>query len=103
MQAVSGRLRRSWAALERRIGDAARPSLLRWEALPGQVQVGLTFPVMALALFGFHVAVFSLSATRSLFYALFWAVPATAIVYVATRAEAAKRMQGRPPDPPGDD
>jgi hypothetical protein len=103
VQAVRGRLRRSWAALERRVGEATRPSLLRWEALPGQVQVGLTFPVMAVALFGFHIVVFDLSATRSLFYALFWAAPATAIVYVATRAEAAKRLQDRPPDPPGDE
>ena len=35
VHAGSGPLRRSWTALERRIGDATRPALLRWEALPG--------------------------------------------------------------------
>jgi hypothetical protein len=47
--------------------------------------------------------VFNLAATRSLFYALFWAIPATAIIFVATRAEAAKRQQNRPPEAPVDE
>jgi hypothetical protein len=71
---------------------------MRWEALPGQVQVGITYPVTAVLLFVFHVVVFNLSAVRSAFYALFWAVMATGIVYVATHAEAAKRARNRPPD-----
>jgi hypothetical protein len=103
VQVVSGRLRRSWSALERRIDDATRPTMVRWEALTGQVQVAITFPIMTVLLFGFHVEVFNLSATRSLFYALFWAIPATAIVFVATRAEAAKRGPNRPPEPPSDE
>jgi hypothetical protein len=77
--------------------------MMRWETLPGQVQVGITFPVMTVLLFFFHVIVFNLAATRSLFYALFWAIPATAIIFVATRAEAAKRQQNRPPEPPVDE
>jgi hypothetical protein len=77
--------------------------MLRWEALPGQVQVGITFPVMTVLLFFFHVIVFNLATTRSLFYALFWAIPATAIIFIATRAEAAKRLQGRLPAPPDDE
>lgn len=90
-------LRRAWAAFEHRIAEGTRPALLRWEALPGQVQVGITYPVTAVLLFIFHVVVFDLSAVRSAFYALFWAVMATAIVYVATHAEAAKRARERPP------
>jgi hypothetical protein len=96
-------LRRAWAVFEHRIGEATRPSMLRWEALPGQVQVFITYPVTAVLLFGFHIFVFNLSAVRSGFYALFWAIPATAIVYIATKAEAAKRVRERPPDPPGDE
>ncbi len=90
-------LHRAWAAFEQRIATATRPTLMRWEALPGQVQVGITYPVTAMLLFVFHVVVFDLSAVRSAFYALFWAVMATAIVYVATHAEAAKRARDRPP------
>jgi hypothetical protein len=91
-------LPRAWAAFEHRIAEVTRPTLLRWEALPGQVQVGITYPVTAVLLFIFHVVVFNLSAVRSGFYALFWAIMATAIVYVATHAEAAKRARDRPPD-----
>ena len=97
MYAGRNPLRRGWSAFEHRIAEATRPSMIRWEALPGQVQVGITFPIMTLLLFGFHVVVFNLSAVRSAFYALFWAVMATAIVYVATHAEAAKRARDRPP------
>jgi hypothetical protein len=77
--------------------------MLRWEALPGQVQVFITYPVMVALLFPFHVIVFNLAAFRSFFYALFWGIPATAIVYVATRAEAAKRQQAAHREPPPDD
>lgn len=74
-----------------------RPALLRWEELPGQVQVFVTYPVMVALLFPFHVIVFDLAWVRSLFYAFFWGIPATAIVYIATRAEAAKRQRQGPP------
>jgi NADH:ubiquinone oxidoreductase subunit 3 (subunit A) len=80
------------------VSDRTRPALLRWEALPGQVQVFVTYPVMVALLFPFHVIVFDLAWVRSLFYALFWGIPATAIVYVATRAEAAKRHPQPPPE-----
>jgi hypothetical protein len=89
--------RRWWAAFERRVYDGTRPALLRWEALPGQVQVFVTYPITVALLFPFHVVVFHLAWVRSLFYAFFWGIPATAIVYIATRAEAAKRH------PPGRD
>jgi hypothetical protein len=88
--------RRWWAAFERWLADRTRPALMRWEALPGQVQVFITYPVTVALLFPFHVIVFNLAWVRSLFYALFWGVPATAIVYIATRAEAAKRRQTGP-------
>ena len=98
MRAGRNPLRRAWVAFEHRVAETTRPALMHWEALPGQVQVGITYPVTAVLLFAFHVVVFDLSAVRSAFYALFWAVMATAIVYVATHAEAAKRARDRPPD-----
>jgi hypothetical protein len=83
------------------VSDRTRPALLRWEALPGQVQVFATYPVMVALLFPFHVIVFDLAWVRSLFYALFWGIPATAIVYIATHAEAAKRRrEQQPPEAP---
>jgi hypothetical protein len=96
---LARRPRRWWAGFERWVSDRTRPALLRWEALPGQVQVFVTYPVMVALLFPFHVIVFDLAWVRSLFYALFWGIPATAIVYIATRAEAAKRH----PRPPRDE
>jgi hypothetical protein len=100
VQVVSGPLRRSWTALERRIGDATRPALMRWEKLPGHLQFLLTLPVAVVLLFCFHVVVFNLSAFRSFFYAIFWGIPVTLIVVAASRNEAAKRMRAREPDPP---
>jgi hypothetical protein len=32
--------------------------------------------------------------TRSFFYGVFWAIPATAAVVIATKTEAAKRRHG---------
>jgi hypothetical protein len=95
LASLPGRL---WSEFERRVSDATRPYMIRWEGLPGQVQVGVTFPIMVVVLFVIHLVAFNLSATRSLFYAVFWAIPATAIVYIATRTEAAKRAQNRPPE-----
>jgi hypothetical protein len=80
--------------------NRTRPALVRWESLPGQVQVFITYPVTVALLFPFHVIVFDLAWERSLFYALFWGIPATAIVSIATRAEAAKRRSQNPPRPP---
>jgi len=98
VHAASRLPRRWWGAFERWVSDRTRPALLRWEQLPGQVQVFVTYPVMVALLFPFHVIVFDLAWVRSLFYALFWGIPATAIVFIATRAEAAKRRQQEPPE-----
>jgi hypothetical protein len=100
VQAVSGRLRRSREALERRIADATRPALVRWESLPGHVQFLVTLPVAVVLLFFFHVIVFNLSAFRSFFYAIFWGIPVTLIVVAASRNEAAKLARAREGAPP---
>jgi hypothetical protein len=65
--------------------------LLAWESLPGPAQILAAFPVLAVVFFLFHFGLLGLSATRSLFYGVFWAVPGTAAVVIATKTEAAKR------------
>ena len=100
MDIVSAPFRRVADALGRlldRIGERLRPSLIRWEALPGPLQLGVTFPVITGAVFLLHWVFFNLSMTRSFFYGVFWAIPATAAVVVATKTEAAKRRHGGGP------
>jgi Kef-type K+ transport system membrane component KefB len=76
-------------------GGSAPPRLvLAWEGLSGPVQVVLSFPVLVVAFFLLHKGLFGLSTTRSLFYGVFWAIPGTAAVVVATKTEAAKRRHG---------
>ena len=91
---------RWWAGFEGWLGEAARPALVRWEALPGHVQFMATLPVAVVLLFFFHVIVFHLSAFRSFFYAVFWGIPVTIIVVAASRNEAVKRARARDGDPP---
>jgi hypothetical protein len=91
---------RWWAAFETWLADKTRPTLVRWEALPGQAQFMVTLPVAVVLLFFFHVIVFDLSAFRSFFYAVFWGIPVTLIVVAASRNESLKRSRGRNDDPP---
>jgi hypothetical protein len=98
---VSAPFRRIADVLRRvldRIGAQLQPSLIRWEALPGPMQLVLTFPVVTAAVFLLHLVFFNLSLTRSAFYGVFWAIPATAAVVIATKTEAAKRRHGGGPD-----
>lgn len=68
--------------------------LAAWESLPGPAQILVAYPVLTLVFFLFHFGLLGLSPTRSLFYGVFWAFPATAAVVVATKTEAAKRRHG---------
>jgi len=103
VHAVSDRMRRPWTAVERRIGDATRPALVRWEGLPGHVQFLVTLPVAVVLIFVFHIIVFNLTAFRSFFYALFWGIPVTLIVVAASRNESLKRSRAPEGDPPPDE
>ena len=49
---------------------------------------------MTAAVFLMHLAFLNLSVTRSFFYGVFWAIPGTAAVVIATKTEAAKRRHG---------
>ncbi len=65
--------------------------LLKWESLPGHVQVMICYPVLTVVLFIVHITVLRQPFARGLFYGFFWAVPATFLIVIATRTEAAKR------------
>jgi hypothetical protein len=72
--------------------------LAAWESLPGPAQILVAYPVLTLVFFLFHFGLLGLSPTRSLFYGVFWAVPGTAAVVIATKTEAAKRQNAGGPD-----
>jgi len=94
---VSAPFRRVKDALGRlsdRIGRRLQPTLIRWEGLSGPAQLVIAFPVITVAVFLLHLAFLNLSVTRSFFYGVFWAIPATAAVVIATKTEAAKRRHG---------
>ncbi|HEX3329295.1 MAG TPA: hypothetical protein VHS27_05190 [Gaiellales bacterium] len=86
---------RWWAAFEGWLAEKTRPTLVRWEALPGQAQFMVTLPVAVVLLFFLHVIAFHLSPFRSFFYALFWGIPFALIVVAASRNESLKRGRGR--------
>jgi hypothetical protein len=65
--------------------------LLAWEALPGQTQAAIAFPVLFLLLFLLHITLFNQPFLRSVLYGIFWSVLGTYAVVMASRTEAAKR------------
>jgi hypothetical protein len=79
-------------------GKAAPRALAAWESLPGPAQILIAYPVLAVVFFLFHFGPLGLSPTRSAFYGVFWAVPGTAAVVIATKTEVAKRQHGGGPD-----
>ena len=101
MHVVSAPFRRLTEALGRtldRTGRWMEPALVRWEGLSGPAQLVVTFPVVTGAVFLLHLAFLNLSVTRSFFYGVFWAIPGTAAVVIATKTEAARRRHGGGPD-----
>ena len=79
-----------------RTGSSPPRLILAWESLSGPVQILVSFPLLGVVVFLIHCGPFGLSATRSLFYGVVWAIPATAAVVIATKTEAAKRRHGGP-------
>jgi hypothetical protein len=57
------------------------------------VQAAIAFPALVLLLFLLHVTLFLQPVTRSVLYGIFWAIPGTYLVVIATRTEAAKRAR----------
>ena len=66
--------------------------IVRWEELHVGAQVAVTFVVSTLVLWAVHILLLNQPVGRGFVYGLFWAVPVTAIVVLATRTERARRM-----------
>jgi len=70
-----------------------RPSLIvRWEELHVSAQVAVAFVVATLVLWAIHILLLNQPLGRGFVYGLFWAVPVTAIVVLATRTERSRRI-----------
>ena len=89
-------MHRGWRSVP--AGSTPPRLLAAWESLPGPAQILVAYPLLTVVFFLLHVGPFGLSPTRSLFYGVFWAVPGTAAVVIATKTEAAKRRHGGGPD-----
>ena len=68
--------------------------LLAWERLPGMVQFLLAMPVTAVLLFLLHLGPLNQPLLRAAFYGVFWAIPASAAIALASQNEARKRERG---------
>jgi hypothetical protein len=65
--------------------------LLAWERLPGRAQFMIALPVTAVLLFLLHLGPLNQPLARATFYGIFWAIPASAAIALASQNEARKR------------
>jgi len=72
---------------------------VRWEELHVGVQIALAFVISTLVLWVGHILLLNQPLGRGFLYGVFWAVPLTAIIVGATRAERAKRLRAEGRDP----
>ncbi len=72
---------------------------MRWEELHVGVQIALAFVISMLVLWVGHILLLNQPLGRGFLYGVFWAVPLTAIIVGATRAERAKRLRAEGRDP----
>ena len=72
---------------------------MRWEELHVGVQIALAFVISTLVLWVGHILLLNQPLGRGFLYGVFWAVPLTAIIVGATRAERAKRLRAEGRDP----
>jgi len=72
---------------------------VRWEELHVGVQIALAFVISMLVLWVGHILLLNQPLGRGFLYGVFWAVPLTAIIVGATRAERAKRLRAEGRDP----
>ena len=72
----------------------ARSGLVqRWEALESGQQAAIALPVLAVVLAVVHLTLLGQPLWRGIGYGVFWAVPATVLLVVATAGEKRKRQR----------
>ena len=70
----------------------ARSGLVqRWEPLEAGQQAAIAFPTLAVVLAVIHLTLLGQPLWRGIGYGIFWAVPATVLLVVATAGEKRKR------------
>lgn len=70
----------------------ARSGLVqRWERLEAGQQAAIAFPTLAVVLAVIHLTLLDQPLWRGIGYGIFWAVPATVLLVVATAGEKRKR------------
>jgi hypothetical protein len=75
----------------------SRPALVeRWESLESGKQAAIAFPVLVVVLTIVHLTILSQPFLRGLGYGVFWAVPATLVVVIASANERRKRQRRDP-------
>jgi hypothetical protein len=72
-------------------GGRRRRLIRRWEGLEGGQQAMIAFPILTVLLFFLHLGPLNQPLGRSIVYGLFWAIPGTAAVVIATAHERRKR------------
>ena len=65
----------------------------RWEALEGGVQAAIALPVLAVLLAVGHWTVLHQPLLRGALYGVFWAIPLTFVVVMASQNERRKRRE----------
>lgn len=73
--------------------DEKRSLLRRWEGLEFGVQLVIAYPVLVVVVSFLHLTALAQPVWRSLVYGLFWALPATFLVAVASQNERRKRRE----------
>jgi hypothetical protein len=72
----------------------ARSGLVqRWESLEGGQQAAIAFPTLVVVLAVIHLTLLGQPLWRGIGYGVFWAVPATVLLVVATAGEKRKRQR----------
>ena len=88
---ITGRLSAGYHRVERPFATAGLRLMRPWERLPVPAQVGISFPLLALLLFLFHLGPLNQPPIRAAFYGVFWAILATPLLVIATQNELRKR------------
>ena len=81
--------------------DEKRSLLRRWEDLEFGVQLVIAYPVMVVVVSFLHLTALAQPLWRSIVYGLFWALPATFLVAVASQNERRKRREREREQAPG--
>ncbi len=73
--------------------DEQRSLVRRWEDLEFGVQLAVAYPVLLVVISFLHWTALAQPPGRSVIYGLFWALPATFLVAVASQNERRKRRE----------